>query len=143
MFSKLFSAIGHFFSSLFGKNADLAQKVIHDAASFANLAEPIVEEITVVVGAASAIAPNAAFTKLSGDLATVVKDEAKVQSFLTAATGYTSTADLLHAAAVFILGQFVPAGTAASLINLAVELAYNISKQKAAVAPAVLVPAAA
>jgi hypothetical protein len=40
-----FSVIGHFFSSLFGTNGGLAQKVLHEAGSFVNMAQPIIEEI--------------------------------------------------------------------------------------------------
>jgi hypothetical protein len=45
------------------------------------------------------------------------------------------SADLWKNLAVAALGALVPGGTAASLLNLAVELAYNIYKRSKAVAP--------
>jgi hypothetical protein len=46
-----FSGIGHFFTSLFGNKGDIAQKILHEAASFVNMALPIVAEVEAEIKA--------------------------------------------------------------------------------------------
>jgi hypothetical protein len=61
---------------------------------------------------------------------------AKVSDIAQSLSGLPSV-DLWHNLAVIVLGAAAPKGTAGSLLNLAVELAYNIYKQsKAAPVPA-------
>lgn len=124
----IFSAIGHFFASLFGADGSIAQKVLHGVASFVNLAAPIVAEIeTTVKGLPQSNVTEAVTKFLSKYDADAAKVQATANSLLALAP-----ADLYHQLAVFALGTLVPAGTASSALNLAVELAYSIFKNKQA-----------
>ena len=137
----IFSGIGHFFKSLFGKNSDVAQKVLHDVSSFVSLAEPIVQEVETEVKAINAVDPSATLAATVKFLGKYEPDLAKVQTTASSLVGLPTT-DLWHSLATIALGTVVPSGTAGSLINLAVELAYNFVKSKSA-AEATPAPAAA
>lgn len=72
---------------------------------------------------------NATLEAVQKFLSKYEPDLSKVQQIAGSLAGLSS-ADLFHQAAVIALQTFVPAGTAASLLNLAVELAYSIFKHK-------------
>jgi hypothetical protein len=135
----IFSGISHFFTSLFGKNADTAQKVLHNVSSFVTLAEPVVAEVETEVKQLAAVDPNAKLQLVAKFLSKYEPDLAKVASTANSLSGLPE-ADLLHNLATIALSTLVPSGTAASLVNLAIELAYNIFKTKSAATAA---PAAA
>jgi hypothetical protein len=123
-----FKAIGHFFTSLFGNNGAIAQKVLHDASSFVNLALPIVQgidtELKTVKGSVVALDIVKFLDKYLPD---VEKAEKLAASFAT-----LPGAQLWRAVATTALQAITPVGISSSLINLAVELAYNIFKQSVA-----------
>jgi hypothetical protein len=121
-----FSVIGHFFSSLFGTNGGLAQKVLHEAGSFVNMAQPIIEEIETEIK--SLPDQGKSIQAIEAFLAKYDSDAIKVAGIATSLSGLPA-ADLWKNLAVTALSALTPAGTAASLLNLAVELAYNIFKQ--------------
>ncbi len=125
----IFSSIEHFFEHLFGANSNEAQKVLGDVSHYVTLAEPIVVEVEDIIKAAPQSAVLAAIEKF---LSKYEPDLAKVAT-TAASLAALPSADLWHNAAVLALQTLVPqAGVAASLLNLAVELAYNIFKQKQA-----------
>jgi hypothetical protein len=126
-----------FFKSLFGNHGNLAHKILHEAGSFVNLALPIVAEIEAEIK----VLPNQgkSIQAIEGFLSKYEPDVAKAAIIAQSLDGLPS-ADLWKNLAVAALGALVPGGTAASLLNLAVELAYNIYKRSKAVAP---VPATA
>lgn len=121
---KFFSAIGHFFSSLFGGSGSTVQKVLHGVSSFVNLAAPIVAEL-------AAITPTASGPGFISQVAKVLSlfetDATKVQAWVGSVAGL-SDADILRTAATTALSALVPAGALASELNLAVELAYSVYK---------------
>lgn len=131
----IFSGISHFFQSLFGKNGATAQAVLHNVSSFVTLAEPIVSEVETEVKTLVAVDPNAKLQLIAKFLAKYQPDVAKVAS-ATNSLSSMPDADLWHNLATFALNALVPGGTAGSLINLAIELAYNIFKSKSAVSTA-------
>jgi hypothetical protein len=122
---KFFSAIGHFFSSLFGGAGSTIQKVLHGVSSFVNLAEPIVAELAVI-GSAIPGQP-ALLTTIETWLKKYTQNEPAITAWLASAQTL-STADILRTAATTALSALVPAGTLASDLNLAVELAYSAYK---------------
>ena len=125
------SPIEHFFVAIFGKSADAAQKVLHNASSFIQLAEPIVEEIDTDVKAQAIANPSATMAAVSKFLTkyepNVVRVESTVAAFAT-----LPAADLWRNVALFALQAVAPKGTASSLLNLSIELAYNVFKSKSA-----------
>jgi hypothetical protein len=68
---------------------------------------------------------------IEGFLVKYEPDAAKAANLALSLSGLPS-ADLWKNLAVLALGALVPGGTAASLLNLAVELAYNIYKRSKA-----------
>lgn len=139
-FSVSAGLIGHFFTSLFGNKGAIAQKILHEAGSFVNLAGPIVAEVDAEVRALPD--QGKSIQSIEGFLKKYESDAAKVSSIAQSLAGLPS-ADLWHNLAVIALQTLVPAGTAGSLLNLAVELAYNIFKQSRVAPVAAPVPAAA
>ncbi|HLH04928.1 MAG TPA: hypothetical protein VKX25_19325 [Bryobacteraceae bacterium] len=128
----LWSAIDHFFKSVFGKDSDIAQKVLHDASSFVQLAEPIVTEIDTDLKPAAAANPSGTVAAVENFLTKYESDLARVK---TAASSFAAlpAADLWRNVAQFALQAVAPKGVASSLLNLAIELAYSISKSKRSV----------
>jgi hypothetical protein len=122
----IFSVVGHFFASLFGAKGGLAQKVLHEAASFVNLAQPIVAEIETEIKALPD--QGKSVQAIETFLGKYETDAAKVLNIATTLAALPP-ADLWKNLAVTALSALAPAGTASSLLNLAVELAYNIFKQ--------------
>ena len=127
----LWSAIGHFFTSLFGKSAGIAQEVLHDVSSFVQLAEPIVEQVETEIKAQTADTPSSAVSAVAAFLTKYEPNLVRVQA-ASAALATLPAADLFRNVAVYALQAVAPKGTANSLLNLAVELAYNIYKKKTA-----------
>jgi hypothetical protein len=127
---KFFDAIGHFLKSLFGADSTVVQTVLHDVSSVATLAAPIIADVETNLKPAAA-----AGSSVSAELLTFLgkydKDAAKVATTANTLAALPVT-DMLAKAAQFALATFVPAGTATSLINYAVEFAYQIFKKKAA-----------
>jgi hypothetical protein len=132
-----FLGIAHFFKSLFGDNGATVQKVLHDVSGFVGIAEPIIQEIEVEVKAIiQAGDHNATLTSMLNFLGKYEPDFNKAKQIADTLSGLP-VADILHNLAVLALSTIVPAGTASSLIRMAVELAYNVFKaKKAAVAAA-------
>jgi hypothetical protein len=127
---KFFDAIGHFFKSLFGADSTVVQTVLHEVSSVATLAQPIIADVEANLKAPAA-AGSSIETKLLAFLGKYDGDVAKVATTATALAALP-VADMLAKAAQFALATFVPAGTAASLINYAVEFAYQVFKTKTA-----------
>lgn len=127
---KFFDAIGHFFKSIFGADSTVVQGVLKEVSSVATLAAPIIQDVETTLKAPAA-AGSSVDQKLLTFLGKYEPDAAKVASTATALAALP-VSDMLAKAAQFALATFVPAGTAASLINLAVELAYNVFKAKTA-----------
>ncbi len=123
---KWVAAVGHFFQSLFGGSGSLVQSVLHDVSSFVNLASPIVADLAAIAKASPT---------QSGLIAAVEKwieayqaDAPKIASWVAQAQGL-ATSDVLRSAAELAMSAIVPAGTAQSTINLAIELAYSVFKK--------------
>ena len=125
---KFFSSILHFFASLFEANGNIAQKVLHDVSSYVSLAEPIVAGIETEIKTLEPT-PGALVTGIEKFLAKYESDAAKVAA-TAAALAALPSADLWKNLAVAALQTFVPVGTAASALNLAIEFAYSIFKAK-------------
>jgi hypothetical protein len=121
-----FGSIGHFFESLFGKNSNVAQTVLHDVSSFVTLAEPIVEDVNTIIKAAPQSGTALAIEKF---LSKYEADASKVAS-LAQNLAALPTADMWRNAALVALQFVAPSGTATSLLNLAIELAYQIIQKK-------------
>jgi hypothetical protein len=126
-----FTSIGHFFSSLFGKNGETAQKVLHEVSAFVAKAEPIVEEIETVIKALAPSDKSGILAAIETFLAKYEPDLAKVVAAAAPLASLSGEA-LWRELAATALGFLSPASTAASVLNLAVELAYSIFKAKAA-----------
>lgn len=123
------TSIGHFFAHLFGASSNEAQKVLSEVSYYVTLAEPVVAEIEDIIKTAPQSGTVLAIEKF---LSKYEPDAEKAAS-IAGELAKLPSADLWHNAAVLALQTLVPqAGVAASLLNLAVELAYNIFKQKAA-----------
>ena len=92
-------------------------------------AEPIVSELSAVVGVVSGIDKNVILTKIGTYLGTITTDETKVTAFLTANQG-APVNSILHNAAVFALTFAVgPVASAViSDLDLAVQTAYSVVK---------------
>jgi hypothetical protein len=125
----VWSAIGHFFQSLFGKDSDTAQKVLHDASSFVQLAEPIVTGIETELKPAAAAHPSGTIAAVENFLVKYEPDATRVQA-VAASYATLPAADLWRNTALFALQAVAPKGVASSLLNLAIELAYSIVKAK-------------
>jgi hypothetical protein len=126
----IFSGIAHFFEALFGNNGAVAQKVLHSVSSFTSLAAPIVVEVENDLKSVELTNPSTKLAAVVGFLSKYEPDIEKVTTTANSLMGL-SVDNLLHNAAVIALGTVVPGGTAtASLLNLAVELAYNFFKSK-------------
>ena len=120
--------------AVFHKAESAEQVVLKDVSSFVDKAAPIVADVETVL---KVVAPS----DKSGILAAIEKfltkyepDVQKVGSVAASLAPLTGS-DLFHAAAVAALSLVSPSGAAANLLNLAVELAYNIFKQKQPAAP--------
>lgn len=125
-----FGGIGHFFSSLFGKNADVAQKVLHATASYIALAGPIIAEIETELKATIETGQGSVATdKILGFIQKFEPDLDQAHTISAHLAGLPNT-DLWHQLAVFGLSRIAPKGVSASIINLAVEFAYNIFKHQ-------------
>jgi hypothetical protein len=130
----VFSGIAHFFKSLFGPNSTAVQKLLHSISGFVGLAEPIILEVEndlkEVIKAGD---KTLALPKIVEFLSRYEPDVAKAGDIANSLSGLP-VSDLLHNLAVIALSTVVPAGTATSLVRMAVELAYNIFKSKKAAA---------
>lgn len=127
-----FSPVLHFFESLFGKNGGaVAQTVLNDVSSFVTLAEPIVEDVNTIIKAAPQSGTVLAIEKF---LSKYEADATKVASMAQTLAALPA-ADMWRNAALAALQFVAPAGTAASLLNLAIELAYQIITTKKQAAP--------
>jgi hypothetical protein len=123
--------------SLFGKAGSVVHTVLNDVAGITNVATPIVTELAAIASVSPS--PTWLISEIEKWLGTYLKDAPAIAQWVANAQTL-STADILRTAATTALSVLVPSGTAASLINLAVELAYNVFKA-AKKAPA-MVPAA-
>lgn len=123
------------FTAMFGKNGSNVQVILHKASSFVNIAEPIVEEVEVEVKAAMATDPSGKVALIEKYISKYETDKAKIQPVVDSLVGLPE-ADMFHNLATYALGFVAPKGAAASLLNLAVELAYNVLKSKTEAAPA-------
>lgn len=122
-----FKAIGHFFTSLFGGTGPVVQAVLHDASSFINLAAPIVAELANLAKAQPT--QTGLIAIIEKWLGAYQADAVKVGSWVSTAQGLPIS-DVLRSAALLALSSFAPAGTTASLLNLAIEMAYNVFKRQ-------------
>jgi hypothetical protein len=122
---KWLSALGAYFQALWGRAGGAIQTVLHDSASIVRVATPIVEELAALAAAA----PHRAglLAEIENWLATYVKDAPAIGAWLDKAQGLP-VSDVLRTAATTAVAALVPGGTAESLINLGVELAYNAFK---------------
>lgn len=136
-----FGSIGHFFASLFGKNGNVAQTVLHDVSSFVSLAEPIVADVQAELKNIPQDSVTAAIEKF---LAKYAPDVTQVGGIATQLAALPA-ANMWQSVASMALSFLAPTGTATSLLNLAIELAYQIfqKKQAAAAIPAPAAPAPA
>lgn len=126
MFSWL-KAVGHFFSALFGKSGDIVKVILHDISSFVNLAKPIVAELALI--AKLQPVQSDLVKEIEKWLGVYIEDAAKVGAWVAQAETLPYL-DVLRSAATLALSALLPAGTASSIINLAIELAYNIFKRE-------------
>lgn len=124
-----FKSVGNFFKKLFGKSGDVVQVVLHDVSAFVIAAEPIVEQVALIASLASG--KSELMAKLVGWLHEYEKDAAVVKAWVDAAEGMPSS-DVLRSAGVLAVSKLVPEGTSKSLLNLAVEMAYNVYKRSKA-----------
>lgn len=127
-----FSSIGHFFEKLFGEDSTVVEKVLTSASSIVTLAEP------VVAGIETELKTLPQTPTLQVIAAFLAKYMPEAQNVATEADGLSklSGAALWQGIASTVLTYLSPAGTAASLINLAIELAYGVLKAKQPTTPA-------
>lgn len=138
--NNIFTSFAHFFEKLFGAKAAVAEKVLTKTSHIVTLAEPIVVEIEDLIKTAP---QDKVLQAVEAFLVKYEPDLAKV-SATAASLAALPSADLWRNAAQIALSSLVPAGTASSLVNLAIEEAYNFYKEeKAAKASASATPAAA
>jgi hypothetical protein len=124
------------FKKWYGEFADEFKKVFQETAEISKAALPVVQEISLIVGA---IVPQAAlpadvFTKLMTLLSISVKDTTAVASFTQQYQDAPVPAALHALAAVIIKNLPVGAKATASAIDTAVQNAYSVSKLLPAVA---------
>lgn len=124
-----FKAVGHFFSSLFGASGSAVQTVLHDVSSFVNLAAPIVADLDALAKAEPT--QTGLIASIERWIATYEADAGRVVAWVTQAQGLPLS-DVLRTGATLALSALVPAGTAQSMLNLAIELAYSVFKRKPA-----------
>lgn len=120
--------IGHFFSSLFGASGNVVQTILHDISSFVNLAGPIVADLAALAKAQPD--QTGLIANIERWIATYQTDAAKVAAWVGEAQKLPIS-DILRTAATLALSALVPAGTAQSMLNLAIELAYSVFKRQA------------
>lgn len=129
----IFSSIGHFLEHLFGANSNVAETILGDVSHIVTLAGPIVADVEADLKTIPQGSTVAAIEKF---LAKYAPDASKVGA-LAGQLAELSGPDLWRNAAQMALSFLAPAGTAASLLNLAIEFAYQIfQKKQAAAAPA-------
>jgi flavorubredoxin len=134
----IFNRIGAFFTSLFGSVGKYLQEILSDASKLINLAQPIVAELAIL----SSAAPDQTtlIKEISKWLSTYESDASKVASWVASTSGMT-TAQILQSAATTAVSAVAGTGAAASVLNFAVEAAYQIyQKLQAAKASTVQVP---
>ena len=119
----------------FGELSKEIKIVLERTSSITKAALPVVQEISAIVGVLPpGLIPAATFTKLTGYLATAVKDAVAVQAFTSQYEN--APADVvLHALAALVIKN-LPAGAkaTASDIDTAVQNAYSVAKVIAATA---------
>lgn len=120
-------AIGRFFSALFGGSGDVVKVILHDIAYAVNLSAPIVAALSTL--AQSSPDKSGLIGSIERWLGIYHDDANKIASWVEQAQGLPYL-DVIRSAATMALSALVPAGTAASLLNLAIELAYNIFKKQ-------------
>lgn len=121
----IFSSIGHFFETVFGKFGSTVHSVLLKSAGYVNIALPIIEEIA---GIEAAVLPGGNLKdELTKWLGTIVTDTTAVQGWVTSAANMTN-AQLMQSAAGFVMQATnqLPAGALKTDINFAIELAVQI-----------------
>jgi molybdopterin-binding protein len=113
----------------FTKQEKSVEKVFSRIEPLIVKAEPIVMELSAVVGVVQGIDKSVVLTKVCGYLSTVTTDTAKVEAFLKANQG-APVNSILHNAAVFALTFAVgpKASAVVSDMDLAVQTAYSVIK---------------
>ena len=119
----LFNRIGAFFTSLFGEVGKYLQEILTDASKFINLAQPVVAELSVLASAAPD--QTTLIKEISKWLGTYETDSSKVASWVASTSGLT-TAQILQSAATTAVSALAGGGSTASVLNFAVEAAYQI-----------------
>lgn len=127
----IFSFIIHWFQHVFGAHGENVKKVLEEAAPYVAEAAPIVQDVDLFLKAVEPSDQSGVVAALEKFLSKYEADAEKVAGAVTSLSALPLT-DLWHAAAVTALGFILPQGTALSVLNLAVELAYNIAKKVAA-----------
>ncbi len=123
-----------FFTKVFGwftKQETSIEKVLTRLLPILPEAEAIVTKLSAITAGIAASDHSTTLGTIAKYLSTVVADSAKVAAFLAAHTG-SSAAVILRDAATLLLGLIPGASTLVSDLNLAIELAYSVTKQNKA-----------
>jgi hypothetical protein len=121
-----FTTLGKDIKDLFGGNSNILESVLHDVSTFVSKAEPIVEDVNTVIKAAPQSGVVLAIEKF---LSKYEADAVKVASMAQNLAALPA-ADMFRKAALAALQLVSPAGTAVSLLNTAIEIAYQIILKK-------------
>ena len=122
-----------FFTKVFGwlsKQETSIEKVLTRIEPYLPQAETIVTTLSAITTGIASTDHTTILGTVAKYLGTTVADTGKVAAFLAAHTG-SSAAVILRDAAVMLLGLIPGASTLVSDLNLAIELAYSVTKQNA------------
>ena len=125
----VFKLITHFFASLFGRDGDTAQQVLHHVSSFVGLAKPIVEDIETTV---KIVPDETGRLDAAGKFLSKYEPDVEQVQAMLGTFEKLGPADLARQLALAALHSMVPVGTASSVLTLAIELAYSIVKARQA-----------
>ena len=122
----ILGTIGKFFSGLLPHHQDAANEVLKDVSVYLPMAltcVTAVENELKIAGNPSAVQIGKFLSKYEPDLQKVVATAQQLAAL--------PASDLFHEAALYALNTLAPPGVTQSLLNLAVEMAYNILKASA------------
>lgn len=123
--SNPFVSFLHFLKRLFGKFATDVEWLLHQVNKYVPQINSVVAELSAVAAAN----PNDVTNAVADLLRKFKVGEDKVLEFVNAHQNDPG-AQVLHDAAAMIVASFFPVGTAAHIINFAIELAYGIFRKQ-------------
>lgn len=125
--SNPFVSLWHFLERLFGKAATEVEWLLKQV----NAYTPKVMEVVATLAAIASANPNDVTNKIVEYLKEFGVAEEKVSAWVNAHLN-SNGGEALHDAAALIIANIFPVGTAANILNFAIELAYGAFKRKSA-----------